>query len=194
MLQFAAAQSGLKASRLRSNLVMLCHLVAGYLVELMDVPPFLINIYFFGEFVYSVIRREVSDNVDWALGYVAESILVLNAFALMILATVIISRRFFCIRFNGEQPRDSWAFVQFMYYTKVMISTDVHLFQRLNGTPLMPLIYRLMGGRVSMSSKLFFRHCADFNALNIGDFAIVGFDSYLEMHQKTATTLVFETV
>lgn len=47
---------------------------------------------------------------------------------------------------------------------------------------------------MALSSLLFFRHCADFDELTIGENAIVDFDSYLEMHQKTATELMYEPV
>jgi len=47
---------------------------------------------------------------------------------------------------------------------------------------------------MDLTSLLFFRHCADFDELTIRKNAIVEFDSYLEMHQKTATELLYEPV
>ena len=77
---------------------------------------------------------------------------------------------------------------------KVIVSTDHHLTRIANGTPWGSLFYRLMGAKVSLSSRLFLRHIADFDLLTIRDNAIVGFDAYIELHQKTAVTLTFEPI
>lgn len=211
MIQFGNESDPIEINRTRSNVVMFAHLLGSYFIEFIDVPPFLINIFVGGRFVYGPLRKFVSNNVNdvcrfkvfsflgqttcpESLGYVSETLLLVPAFALLIVLMVIVSKRFFCGRFSGTHLRDSWIFIQFIYFTKVMVSTDFHVFRFLNGTPFMPLIYNLMGGKMHLSSVLFFRHCADFDELTIGENAVVDFDSYLEMHQKTATELMYEPV
>eukprot|EP00931_Biecheleriopsis_adriatica_P060210 TRINITY_DN3613_c0_g1_i4.p1 TRINITY_DN3613_c0_g1~~TRINITY_DN3613_c0_g1_i4.p1 ORF type:complete len:1892 (+),score=391.96 TRINITY_DN3613_c0_g1_i4:160-5835(+) len=169
-------------NRTRSNLVMFAHLVLSYCVELVDVPGWLF-------WFYVPLGRSTT-----TVGYVAEAFLVLPILTCFILITVILSRRFLSPKYVGEHPRDSWVFVCFIYFTKCQMSTDAHIYRLLNGSPLMPLVYKLMGGNISTTSLLFFRHCADFDQLTIADNAIVSFDSYLELHQKTAFELMYDDV
>lgn len=211
MIQFGNESDPIEIDRTRSNLIMFAHLVASYFVELIDVPPFLLNIFISGQYFLGPLRHYVGDQMKvleqtatavgeqgWqgksSLGYVAETIFLLPLFAIFIVMTVVFAKRFGCARLAGSHMRDSWVFVQFIYFTKVMVSTDLHVFRMLNGSPFMPLIYNLMGGNMALSSLLFFRHCADFDELTINENAMVDFDSYLEMHQKTATELLYEPV
>jgi len=171
------------------------------LVELVDVPALLINIFVVDSFmgpVRDAINAEAQAK-KWPfplqhMGHIAQSAVFIPVLAVSLVLTVVFYRRFFCARLAGTHLRDSFVFIQFIYFTKVMVSSDVHIFRMLNGTPFMPLIYNAMGGNMSLSSLLFFRHCADFDELTIEENAIVDFDSYLEMHQKTATELMYEPV
>jgi len=52
--------------------------------------------------------------------------------------------------------------------------------------------YRLLGGEVSLSSRLFMRFFADVDGLVIGERSILAYDCYLEQHKKTAVVLEFE--
>lgn len=60
-----------------------------------------------------------------------------------------------------------------------------------NGTPIQSFFYRLLGGEISLSSRLFMRFFIDADGLVIGEKSIVGYDSYLEQHKKTAITLEY---
>merc|ERR1712137_272339 len=60
MIQFGNESDPIEIKRTRSNIVMFGHLVASYLVELVDVPPFLINI-FVGLYVYKPLRAGFSN-------------------------------------------------------------------------------------------------------------------------------------
>ena len=60
-----------------------------------------------------------------------------------------------------------------------------------NGTPIQSFFYRLLGGEISLSSRLFMRFFIDVDGLVIGEKSIVGYDSYLEQHKKTASTLEY---
>jgi len=51
-----------------------------------------------------------------------------------------------------------------------------------------------MGINASLTSCLLNRHTADCDMLTVGDNAIVDFDAYLELHQKTADELSFEPI
>lgn len=52
--------------------------------------------------------------------------------------------------------------------------------------------YRLLGGEVSLSSRLFMRFFADVDGLVIGERSILAYNCYLEQHKKTAVVLEFE--
>ena len=60
-----------------------------------------------------------------------------------------------------------------------------------NGTPIQSLFYRWLGGRISLSSRLFMRFFVDTDGLVIGEKSILGYDCYLEQHKKTSSTLEF---
>jgi non-ribosomal peptide synthetase-like protein len=211
MIQFGNEADPVEINRTRSNVVTFGHLVASYLVELVDVPPFVILIYAGKHLFFDPIKYGISDllveqnstfvnaispvpHMQQPIVYVAEIPFLVIFFPILIVVTVCLFRLNFCPRLSGTHMRDSWVFIQFIYFTKIMVSTDFHVFRMLNGTPFMPLIYNWMGGKMDLSSLLFFRHCADFDELTIKKNAIVEFDSYLEMHQKTATELLYEPV
>lgn len=194
MMQFDDDVLPVTRSRAKSNSLMFLHFVASYLVGLVDVPAFIVTVYVLGPLVHRHVGEFTSASSDFAVGCLADSAILVPAFMLMLFVSVVSSRRLLCQSFRGQHAPDSWLFVQFVYFTKVMRAADMLLFRNLNGTPFMPLTYRLMGGRVDSTALLFFRHCADFDMLTVAKDAIISFDSYLELHQKTSTELVFEPI
>ena len=150
-------------------------------------------------------------------GYLITLSIVCTATIVSTLVIILIKR---CTpRFLGEHKRDSLIFVLFIWLTKVRSnnmctmhsnilrssstslhnSCSYHQHQMnmeswsyvFNGTPIQSFFYRLLGGEISLSSRLFMRFFIDVDGLVIGEKSILGYDSYLEQHKKTSTTLEY---
>ena len=166
--------------------IALLHFLGCFLIEAVDQPA------------WAVVNFGVSYKIHkWYQygipGFCLSIITMLVVITSTLIVTVVLLRR--CTsRFVGTGARDSWKFVQFTYMTKVIVSTDHHIIRMFNGTPWLSLIYRAMGADVHHSARLFLRHVADFDQFHAGENVIIGFDSYLEFHQKTAFELTFEPI
>lgn len=162
------------------------HLVGCLLIEAVDQPAWAVVNFGVSYFLHKWYQYGIP-------GFCLKILTMLVVIASILIVTVILLRR--CTsRFVGTGARDSWKFVQFTYMTKVIVSTDHHIIRMLNGTPWLSLIYRAMGADVHHSARLFLRHVADFDQFHAGENVIIGFDAYLEFHQKTAFELTFEPI
>lgn len=130
---------------------------------------------------------------EWKVagGYLITCGIVYIATIVTMLVIVVIKK---CTpRFLGKHQRDSFIFVLFIWLTKHQMNMESWSFVY-NGTPIQSLFYRLLGGEISLSSRLFMRFFIDVDGLVVGEKSILAYDSYLEQHKKTATTLEFSPI
>jgi len=181
-------------SKFHSNLIALSHILGSLLIDLV----------YYTEYIIIALVFCACQKVN--LGKIGQMHLVHNPWKvfggyLLILGTVIIATTVSTLtiitikrctpKLHGEHKRDSILFVLFIWLTKHQINMESWSYV-FNGTPIQSFFYRLLGGEVSLSSRLFMRFFADVDGLVVGEKSILTYDCYLEQHKKTAVTLEFE--
>jgi non-ribosomal peptide synthetase component F/thioredoxin reductase/carbonic anhydrase/acetyltransferase-like protein (isoleucine patch superfamily) len=179
--------------RWQSNLVVFLHIVAAILWDLLEMPGMVLLAFILVQIQSLDPLHQGDMHIIFSSLGIGGAYLMANMFIFILDActttTLVLVKRMGW-SFLGDYKRDSLIFVYFIYLTKLQMNQQPWN-QVLSGTPWLSLIYRMWGADIAYSARIFMRFFADSDGLEIGAGAVLGYDCYLEQHQKTATKIEF---
>eukprot|EP00956_Cyclotella_meneghiniana_P040436 scaffold195333_cov66-Cyclotella_meneghiniana.AAC.2 len=190
---FANVKEESQTTKLQSNVIGALHMLGSLFIDAVYLPEFVLV-----SEVFTAVQ-EVNHGKINQTHLVHNPLKVYGGYLLIwgtVIAATVVTNLTICLvkrltpKFLGTHKRDSFLFVLFIWLTKHQMNMEQWSFI-FNGTPVQSFFYRLLGARVSLSSRLFMRFFADLDGLVIGEKAILSYDCYLEQHKKTSCSLEF---